>query len=270
VKSDPSAAIATGAQSPGAVGTVDSSESALLGAVLARAFRDNPLNRAVIRGSADRRLRSNLHGMNTMLASAFGRAMILGARATDGGAGGAWAGGLVALPPFGYPLPSPVFWAQLLSVFTQGFGVVQRWGQVFAELEHVHPLEPHWYLSVLGVDPACQGQGHGSRLIGQWLEQVDRDESAAFLETDRQENISFYSSAGFRVLDERRVLGVAAWRMWRVHRVDGIETGQMPEIEPRGPRARVVGQPSPAQQADVTRVAGPGGAGNSKVDEDVW
>ncbi|HMO53757.1 MAG TPA: GNAT family N-acetyltransferase, partial [Tepidiformaceae bacterium] len=33
--------------------------------------------------------------------------------------------------------------------------------KVFAAVEKKHPNEPHWYLSVLGVDPDRQGQGIG-------------------------------------------------------------------------------------------------------------
>jgi ribosomal protein S18 acetylase RimI-like enzyme len=217
------------------VAPVGEGEADALAEVLARAFRDNPLNRAVIRAEARRRLRSNLNGMHTLLASALGRATILAARPLADEPGSAIAGGLVALPPFGYPLPSPPVWDQLRSAFTQGFGVVRRWGHVFQALADIHPSESHWYLSVLGVDPERQGRGHGAALIERWLERVDAEEAAAYLETDRRENIAFYSRAGFRVLDERKVLGVEIWRMWRVHRVGGIEAGQMPAIEPESP-----------------------------------
>jgi ribosomal protein S18 acetylase RimI-like enzyme len=40
--------------------------------------------------------------------------------------------------------------------------------EVFALFEHMggyHPAEPHWYLPLIGIDPACQGQGHGSALL---------------------------------------------------------------------------------------------------------
>ena len=49
--------------------------------MLARAFRDNPLNRAVIRsGDPSTRLRSNLHGMRSLLPAAAANGQILVAR----------------------------------------------------------------------------------------------------------------------------------------------------------------------------------------------
>ena len=57
-------------------------------------------------------------------------------------------------------------------------------------------MVPHWYLSVLGVEPSQQGRGIGSTLLRDWLGQVDGDEMPAYLETDRRENVAFYARWG--------------------------------------------------------------------------
>jgi GNAT superfamily N-acetyltransferase len=85
------------------------------------------------------------------------------------------------------------------------------------QLERSHPHDPpHWYLAILGTDPAAQGRGHGSAVLGPTLEQCDRDGLGAYLESSKQSNIAFYSRHGFRVTGELRLpRGPRLWPMWR-------------------------------------------------------
>jgi ribosomal protein S18 acetylase RimI-like enzyme len=184
--------------------------------VLARAFRDSPLNVAVIGSDPQRRLRANLHGARALLPVAVAGGLVLVAR--DGGAA---RGLLVATPPFGWPLPAPSFRAQLRRVLGQGLRVTRRWGLVFEALARVHPREPHWYLATLGVDPLAQGRGVGTALLAQWLESVDADALPAWLETDRQANVGFYRRAGFEVVRRTEVLGTPVWCMVRTEQPPG-------------------------------------------------
>ena len=55
----------------------EGTESRALAEVLALAFRDNPLNRAVIGGSEARRLRANRAGMRASLIAALPAAVVL-------------------------------------------------------------------------------------------------------------------------------------------------------------------------------------------------
>ena len=181
--------------------------------VLARAFRDSPLNRAVIGEGADRRLRCNRHGMRALLQSAEGSARILGAFHRPGQAGPVAA--LLAADPGSYPFPMPSWWQQFVCLLGQGARVATRWGEVHRALEAIHPRESHWYLNILGVDPTAQGQGVGSALLGHWLKEVDHSGGWAYLETDRPENLPFYERAGFSVVEEVAVLGVRVWCMAR-------------------------------------------------------
>lgn len=84
-------------------------------------------------------------------------------------------------------------------------------------LELAHPHKPpHWYLAVLGTDPARQGQGLGSAVLRPALEQSDRDGVAAYVESSKERNIDFYARHGFRVTGELRLLrGPLMWAMWR-------------------------------------------------------
>jgi GNAT superfamily N-acetyltransferase len=83
-------------------------------------------------------------------------------------------------------------------------------------IEERHPRAPHWYLSVLGTEPDRQGQGLGSAVMQPVLEECDRLEIPAYLETGTERNVAFYTRHGFKVRDEFRLpKGPPIWLMWR-------------------------------------------------------
>jgi ribosomal protein S18 acetylase RimI-like enzyme len=63
-----------------------------------------------------------------------------------------------------------------------------------------HPREPHWYLPMIGVDPAHQGHGHGGALLAHALELCDSQHMPAYLESTNPRNISLYRRYGFEVV----------------------------------------------------------------------
>jgi ribosomal protein S18 acetylase RimI-like enzyme len=76
-------------------------------------------------------------------------------------------------------------------------------GDIFALLEQMgryHPSEPHWYLPLIGVDPARQSQGHGSALMRHALAACDRDGRPAYLESTNPRNLPLYERHGFERL----------------------------------------------------------------------
>ncbi len=179
--------------------------------VLARAFRDNPLNVAVIRSDDPaRREHSNYHGTRTLLPVAEVHGEVRVARS-----GEAVVGALIATPPHAYPFPPPSLAPRLRCLLAQGWRVARRWSEVFQALDALHPPEPHWYLGALGVDPGLHGRGIGRALLADWLEGVVRDARLAYLETDRVENVGFYRRSGFEVVDETAIFGARVWCMRR-------------------------------------------------------
>ena len=79
--------------------------------------------------------------------------------------------------------------------------------KVFSLLEEMskfHPGEPHWYLGILGIDPAQQNRGYGSELIRDILNLCDRFNLPAYLESSNPRNIAFYERHGFKVAGEIR------------------------------------------------------------------
>lgn len=75
-------------------------------------------------------------------------------------------------------------------------------GSIFEQMAKCHITDPHWYLPMIGVDPACQRNGHGSRLMAYALQQFDRDHMPAYLESTNPRNIPFYRRHGFEPVGE--------------------------------------------------------------------
>jgi len=77
--------------------------------------------------------------------------------------------------------------------------------------------EPYWYLWALGVEPAAQGQGIGSRLLAPALALADGAGVPCYLETETQENVDFYIKRKFEVATKKTLgdTGVALWTMSR-------------------------------------------------------
>jgi GNAT superfamily N-acetyltransferase len=71
---------------------------------------------------------------------------------------------------------------------------------VFEEMARYHPNEPHWYLPLIGVDPAHQRKGCGAALLRETLRRCDRDHLPAYLESTNPANIKLYQAHGFEVL----------------------------------------------------------------------
>jgi ribosomal protein S18 acetylase RimI-like enzyme len=178
--------------------------------VLARAFRDNPLNVAVIGEGPSRRFRSNHATLRQLVPIGRSHGFALGAVA-----GGQLVGALIGTGPGGYPLPPPSLPSRLRTVAVQGLRVAGRWRQVFEVLHEVHPVHPHWYVGVVGVDPSWQGRGLGGLLLSRFLASADDRGDPVYLETDRPENVGFYGRAGFRVVGTLSLLGARVWRMER-------------------------------------------------------
>lgn len=89
--------------------------------------------------------------------------------------------------------------------------------RVLSDIEGAHPADPpHWYLAILGTDPARQGAGVGSALIRKVTERCDLQGLGAYLESSKEQNVPFYARHGFEVIalhdpgDQP-----PAWLMWR-------------------------------------------------------
>lgn len=71
---------------------------------------------------------------------------------------------------------------------------------LMAQMGAHHPTEPHWYLPLIGVDPACQNQGLGAALMRPVLEICDLQGQVAYVESTNPRSIGLYERHGFTVL----------------------------------------------------------------------
>lgn len=77
--------------------------------------------------------------------------------------------------------------------------------------------QPHWYLMMLGVAPAYQGQGIGSLLVQPVLQKADCEGLPCYVETSNEAAVRFYQKHGFEIVrtDE---LSDNALRYWMLKR----------------------------------------------------
>ncbi len=128
-----------------------------------------------------------------------------------------WNGGAIALwmPPGEQPLTA----RDQLRMVPDLLGWGLRAPRVMAVLDLMdreHPKEPHWYLFMVGSDPARRGQGHGQAVIQPVLDECDRDGIPAYLESSNPANIPYYARFGFEVIGElRRAGSPPQTQMWR-------------------------------------------------------
>nr|WP_280485964.1 GNAT family N-acetyltransferase [Nocardia cyriacigeorgica] len=80
-----------------------------------------------------------------------------------------------------------------------------------------HPEEPHWYLAVIGSDPAQRGHGYGHALMSKRLDRCDSELVPAYLESSNESNIGYYQRFGFEITDTITIPGggPTLWAMWR-------------------------------------------------------
>ena len=77
--------------------------------------------------------------------------------------------------------------------------------------------EPHFYLSLLGTDPAHAGRGLGMALLAENLERIDQEGVPAYLESSNPANNHRYERHGFAKVGEFFPPGsdIPVTTMWR-------------------------------------------------------
>ena len=125
---------------------------------------------------------------------------------------------LDAVYVLGSPISGVAVWmgpGQNLTVGQQAEAGIDRLPEILGEAEndlyryvgdHLNSLRhrdvptPHWYLSVLGVDPVSQGQGIGGDLLRPILDEAEDTGTRCYLETFTEKNVAFYRRFGFEVV----------------------------------------------------------------------
>jgi GNAT superfamily N-acetyltransferase len=92
----------------------------------------------------------------------------------------------------------------------------ERLFEILGLMEEKHPVEPHYYLFLLGTRPERQGGGLGSSLMAPVLQACDREGVPAYLEATSERNKQLYLRHGFEVTGEIPLPGgPTMWHMWR-------------------------------------------------------
>jgi ribosomal protein S18 acetylase RimI-like enzyme len=89
--------------------------------------------------------------------------------------------------------------------------------EVMGKFHTKYVPEPHWYLLIVGVDPALQGKGLGSALVKEGLARADDTRCPCYLETSEERNLAFYERLGFVVVGTAP-LGKGAPPGWAMRR----------------------------------------------------
>jgi GNAT superfamily N-acetyltransferase len=76
---------------------------------------------------------------------------------------------------------------------------------IFERTQHYRPIEPHWYLSLIGVEALHRNNGCGAALLQHRLRQCDRERLPAYLWSSNPLNTSLYERHGFEIAGTIRV-----------------------------------------------------------------
>jgi ribosomal protein S18 acetylase RimI-like enzyme len=116
--------------------------------------------------------------------------------------------------PYCLPLPEqiPTVAATLFKPLGDAIPRVVQW---FARWCRLDPEEPHSHLGPIGVAPEFQGTHIGTALMQRYIEHLEKEKVAGYLETDRPENVEFYKKFGFVVQHQEELIGAPTWYMWR-------------------------------------------------------
>lgn len=180
-----------------------------LGHLLAAAFQDDPVWEWIA-PDPERRARH----LRPAFAQLIRRRVLGGTTWTNADL----SGGAVWAPP-GEWKTRPGEILRMAWPMTRAIGLREVNGRTSAlsAMDRHHPTEPHWYLAILGADPARRGQGIGSALMAPMIERCDREGEAAYLESSKEENLAFYHRFGFEVTGELTLApdSPTIWTMWR-------------------------------------------------------
>ncbi len=190
-------------------------EYACAGAVLGRAFQDDPLWAATF-SDPDKRpevLVKMFAGLTKAIVAAQGVAETtpsvdaVALWLPPGKEIGLWA--MVrsgcALPRFAMSLPAQDR-KRMMAVLRQ-----------LGERKKALMPDPHWYLAAVGVDPERRGEGLGSTLVRAGIRRADHENASVYLETETESNVGFYQHLGFEAIEEITAtgLGLPVWLMMR-------------------------------------------------------
>ncbi|HEY6417513.1 MAG TPA: GNAT family N-acetyltransferase [Candidatus Binataceae bacterium] len=209
---------------------LDDARIGAAGAVLARAFHDDPLMTYAIPDAAERA---------RLLPEVYARMIRFGHLAGEVHATAeALEGVAVWLPPNAKWTRENIEASgmhQIAAII--GDGAYQRYREVVGREWQARERDmtaPCWYLFLIGVEPAHQRRGLGGALMRPVLQRADAAQVACYLETENHRNVAFYVKQGFELIVNGEEAGSSGVRFWTFRRQgparaprDGKEAGSV-------------------------------------------
>lgn len=187
--------------------SLDRSQLETASVVAAKAFIDDPVFAYLMQ--TDRQ--SRLETLTWLMSKTIGYCLENGRVDTTADVPGvaSW------LPPGAFDL-NPL---QLVKIMLQyhlyllpvrvGWHHLGRWLNFLYVTEIAHSEDmgdaPHWYLGIMVVDPAFQGQGVGTQLMQPMLQQAREEGIPCYLSTFTEQGVRFYQKNGFEVMREQKL-----------------------------------------------------------------
>jgi GNAT superfamily N-acetyltransferase len=182
------------------------------GALLGRAFVDDPLMRYYFEGARDRAkpVRKTMT-LATQLTLRHGTAFRLDCK-------GRLTGAALMLPPSvrDFPLGAVIAAVARTPTLWRPRSLRRHFG-VSASIDAHRPTFPCWVLLSLGIEPGRQHRGHGTWLLERLLQSLP-EAGAVGLETDNERNLPLYRRHGFEITSEfltHHGQGPLTWSMLR-------------------------------------------------------
>ena len=177
--------------------------------LLARGFRDEPLQIATLGPDPERRQQRLIVLFSTMFRVMEAQTPLV---AFDGGS-------MVGVTGIAPPETCQATRTQLLKYAWALLPIGPRSllcsARLNASWAAVDPKEPHSHLGPLAVDADLRGRGIGSQILAGYCQRLDDARLTGYLETDAEAKVRLYQRFGFEVIGKKRVVGVPNWFMAR-------------------------------------------------------
>jgi GNAT superfamily N-acetyltransferase len=93
--------------------------------------------------------------------------------------------------------------ASLRFMIDFGYEGMKRVHLMEKEVQQAYPKQQSfWYLWLLGTHPSAQGQGLASALLQTKIAECAQTQTAVYLETSTESNVTYYSKKGFEVYEK--------------------------------------------------------------------
>lgn len=182
--------------------------------VLGRAFGDNPAYHALLPFLSDDARHRAVERVKRGFVQAAVRHQVAEAIIREGRVAAA----MLVCDPGQYPPSLAAKAWQATGCATTGLRGVRNFLVYDAFTSRLHLREPHFYLFVLGVDPALQGRGLGKALLHRLNARADEKSLPCFLETDRETSVVLYRSVGYEVVSDGPCAKLGGLRVWTMRR----------------------------------------------------